>query len=355
MTVKKVVLGFMAMLSLLAMTLGIAACGGEEKPGKQTYSITCEASDDYELQASKTSSEAGEKISVTVTVKSEDKYLTGVRYNGEECIKEGDGFVFTMPSENVTLTAVLGNYTLTTENGIAKLEDEATTVVVNGTYPGGILDTKTWEISVALESSTMTSLNASYESSNEDALPVGAISTKNVEASSSNVIVGAKIVIDTTKIKTGVSWLTATFKSGNNSSQKGTLVLKITVAESVQVEYWNENLVFDVENFDADTTFYVYVSDQNYIENNEVEKNQSFDELKAQEGKVTVSFRYAPGHSYWLEFGVKTADGFIWYDLSETVGSGSSDTGFNQFKDNLLSFIEPDATLNITVLESTHT
>lgn len=351
---KKVVLGFMSMLSLLAMTLGIAACGGEEKPGKQTYSITCEASDDYELQASKTSSEAGEKISVTVTVKSEDKYLTGVRYNGEECIKEGDGFVFTMPSENVTLTAVLENYTLTTENGIAKLEDEATTVIVNGTYPGGILDTKTWEISVALESSTMTSLNASYESSNEDALPVGAISTKNVEASSSNVIVGAKIVIDTTKIKTGVSWLTATFKSGNNSSQKGTLVLKITVAESVQVEYWNENLVFDVENFDADTTFYVYVSDQNYIENNEVEKNQSFDELKAQEGKVTVSFRYAPGHSYWLEFGVKTADGFIWYDLSETVGSGSSDTGFNQFKDNLLSFVEPDATLNITVLESTH-
>lgn len=140
---KKVVFGFMAVLSVLAMTLGIAACGGEEKQETQTYSITCQTSDDYALQASKASAEAGESISVTVTVKSEDKYLTGVQYNGEECTKEGDGFVFTMPAENVTLTAVLGNYTQTTENGIAKLEDEATAVIVNGTYPGGILDTKT--------------------------------------------------------------------------------------------------------------------------------------------------------------------------------------------------------------------
>ena len=200
----------------------------------------------------------------------------------------------------------------------------------------------------------MTMLNASYESSNEEVLPVGAISTENVQASGSNVIVGAKIVIDTTKIKAGVSWLTATFKSGNNSSQKGTLVLKITVSESVQVEYWNETLVFDVEDFGADTTFYVYVSDRNYIENDEVKQNQNFDELKAQDGKVTVTFRYAPGHSYWLEFGVNTADGVIWYDLSESVSGGSSDTGFNQYKDKLLSFIEPDYTLNITVLETTH-
>lgn len=351
---KKILFIFVTLLSLLAMTLGIAACGGEEKTETQTYSITCQTSDEYTLQASKASAEAGESISVTVTVKSEDKYLTGVQYNGEECTKEGDGFVFTMPAENVTLTAVLGNYTQTTENGIAKLEDEATAVIVNGTYPGGILDTKTWKISVGLDASYMTMLNASYESSNEEVLPVGAISTENVQASGSNVIVGAKIVIDTTKIKAGVSWLTATFKSGNNSSQKGTLVLKITVSESVQVEYWNETLVFDVEDFGADTTFYVYVSDRNYIENDEVKQNQNFDELKAQDGKVTVTFRYAPGHSYWLEFGVNTADGVIWYDLSESVSGGSSDTGFNQYKDKLLSFIEPDYTLNITVLETTH-
>ncbi len=350
----KRIVNVLAAVFCVCLVLAAAACGGEETTQPKTYSITCQASEDYVLKASASSSESGEEVSVTATVTDPDKYLTGVKYNGKDCMKEGDGFVFTMPAENVTLTAVLGNYTQTTENGIAKLEDEATSVIVNGTYPGGILDTKTWEISVGLDASFMTILNASYESSNEEVLPVGAISTEKVHANASNEIVGAKIVIDTTKIKAGVSWLTATFKSGNNSSQKGTLVLKITVSESAQVEYWNETLVFDVKDFDADTSFCVYVSDRNYIENDEVEQRQNFDELKAQDGKVTVTFRYAPGHSYWLEFGVNTADGVIWYDLSESVGTGSSETGFNRYQDGVLSFVEPDASLSITVLTTTH-
>ena len=349
-------LGTLCVVTLFASLA--AACGGNENPGGEdpvTYSVSVTASEDYTLTPSADSAKEGDTVTVTAAVTDEDKYLTGVTYNGTACSETDSGYSFVMPAADVTLAATLGDYEEVLSDGGS---GSSAFVMFASSNSKTIAKTESGNatLSLVFNGSYMTSLKSTFASSDPDVIPVDAIAVNEKYASMSTVINGADLLIDVSKINLGSTWLTMSFTNGNASSQKGTIVVKITVSETVTLEKWTETLVFDLRNIDEDATYHVHLYDMDYITGSDGKKYQGFDDLTATDGKVTVQIEYVVGHSYSLEFAIVGSDGKLtYYDLTETVGTGSSVTGYNQYDDGRLSFVDDGASLQIIVLSTTHT
>ncbi len=359
---KKSVAWIAALCAAVLCVGFLAACndGGDKEKEPQTYSITVQTSEDYALTPDKTAAAAGEKITVSAEVKNADKYLTGVKYNDLACTESDGKYTFTMPAEDVTLTAVTGTYAEVLEDGMATFSSSNTKTIAKTETS----DTAT--LLVLFDQNYMTGIKYEIASSDESVIPVSAITVKEVKnsdlvgSSGSNTIEQAEVNIDTSKVSLGSTWLTMYFKGTAGSSASGTITVKITVAETVTVEKWTETLVFDVSSlrYGEDALYYIRVNDNNYITGSGAKESQIFDEVAAVDEEVTVQIEYVPGHTYSITFGyidAKAEHGYTWHNLNEAKGSGSSVTGFNQYDDGELSFISDGQSLKIKVAKTTHT
>ena len=82
------------------------------------------------------------------------------------------------------------------------------------------------------------------------------------------------------------------FTNVNTSSQKGKLVFKLTVAESIEVETWTEYLELDISSLDQecqDADFYVGLSDLDHVSGMTCESYQMFRNIKAENGKLKIT------------------------------------------------------------------
>lgn len=359
---KKSVAWIAALCAAVLCVGFLAACndGGDKEKEPQTYAITVQTSEDYALTPDKTAAAAGEKITVSAEVKNADKYLTGVKYNDLACTESDGNYTFTMPAEDVTLTAVTGTYAEVLEDGMATFS------AVNSKTIAKTETADTATLLVLFDQNYMTGIKYEIASSDESVIPVSAITVKEVTnsdlvgSSGSNTIEQAEVNIDTSKVSLGSTWLTMYFKGTAGSSASGTIVVKITVAETVTVEKWTETLVFDVSSlrYGEDALYYIRVNDNNYITGSDAKESQIFDEVAAVDGEVTVQIEYVPGHTYSITFGYIDAEaehGYTWHNLNEAKGSGSSVTGFNQYDDGKLSFVNDGWSLEIKVATTTHT
>lgn len=360
---KKSVAWIAALCAAVLCVGFLAACddGGEKEKEPQTYAITVQTSEDYALTPDKTAAAAGEKITVSAEVKNADKYLTGVKYNDLACTESDGNYTFTMPAEDVTLTAVTGTYAEVLEDGMATFS------AVNSKTIAKTETADTATLLVLFDQNYMTGIKYEIASSDESVIPVSAITVREVKnsdlvgSSGSSVIEQAEVDIDTSKVSLGSTWLTMYFKGTAGSSASGTIVVKITVAETVTVEKWTETLVFDVSSlrYGEDALYYIRVNDNNYITGSDAKESQIFDEVAAVDEEVTVQIEYVPGHTYSITFGYIDAEaehGYTWHNLDEAVGQGSSATGgFSQYKDGELSFISDGQSLKIKVAKTTHT
>ena len=362
---KGKILAWLAAVCALALCAGVlAACddGGENNGGEpQTYTITAAESEDYTLTPDKTAAAAGEKITVSAEVKNADKYLTGVKYNDLACTESDGNYTFTMPAEDVTLTAVTGTYAEVLEDGMATFS------AVNSKTIAKTETADTATLLVLFDQNYMTGIKYEIASSDESVIPVSAITVREVKnsdlvgSSGSNTIEQAEVNIDTSKVSLGSTWLTMYFKGTAGSSASGTIVVKITVDETVTVTKWTETLVFDVSSlpYGEDALYYIRVNDNNYITGSDAKESQIFDEVAAVDEEVTVQIEYVPGHTYSITFGyidAKAEHGYTWHNLDEAVGQGSSATGgFSQYKAGELSFISDGQSLKIKVAKTTHT
>ena len=354
---KKTLILLVALLSVVC-AITLFACGGDDDSGSSfpTYKITLEQSSDYELSASTLTSESYKEIIITVTLKNADKKLVGIKYGDEYAYRLSDTtYRLLMPAKNVTVSAELEDYTeiLKSDNTSAPFVSfssaNAKTVVPNTGYA---------YFNLNFNANWMTILNKEVKSANKSVVPIEAIAIVTETASSSNAIVGAKIRIDTSKVSKGSSWLTFNFTNGNSSSQKGTIVFKLTVADSIEVETWTETVVFDTSALPAeyqDKLFYISVDDQNYVNGMTNLKYQEFKDKPISDGKISLDIEYAVGHEYFVSFGIvdeTNPSNTIWFTLNDSIGSGSSSTGFNQCKASYLSFIQNGYTLTINVIKS---
>lgn len=201
----------------------------------------------------------------------------------------------------------------------------------------------------------MTILRKNISSSNTTSIPEDAIEIKKETASSGNLIIGADINIDTSKVLLGYSWIEINFANGNVSSQTGKLVFKLTVANEISVETWKENLVFDISslsNVYKNEVFTVWLTDVNHVKGMTSESHHVFENLSAENNKIKITFDYTLNHNYYVDLYIKDKedpDLITWFKFDETISGGNSVTGFNQYKNNLLSFVTENFTLTIRV------
>ena len=80
---------------------------------------------------------------------------------------------------------------------------------------------------------------------------------------------------------------------------------------------------------------------------------QFFKNQKAENNLITVTMEYAVTHRYSLSIGVideENSANSVWFNLMQSVGEGSSQTGYNQYKSKKLTFVTPNASLTIKAI-----
>lgn len=115
-------------------------------------------------------------------------------------------------------------------------------------------------------------------------------------------------------------------------------------------------MIFDVSDLPRDLQqckFNVYVNDFDFVPGSDNKEIQKFEQISADsDGKVSINVEYVPGRRYYVAFWVINKDGSTTcYKLLDTVGSGSSSTGYNQLKNAMLTFISDGVTLDLTVTD----
>lgn len=331
--------------------------GGNGGNGDGLFAITVTASDDYEIIPSATSAAAGTDITLTVSSKSADKLVTAVKMNGTTLRKWDGVYQFTMPKANVVLSAEVETLTEVKSDGMAVFsENNLTTIAKNANHNSYSFSDKNWGLDISfVDAYWMTILKNEIISTAQNVIPDSAITLKTKTQSTSNVIVGAKILIDTEKISAGTTWLVMDFASGNVSSDKGSLAVKITVCEygELYVETMSETLVFDISGAGAsDGQYTVRISDEDHIDGSTAGASPFKDyTLNASDGEITITFDYVAGHKYWIRITEGSTDD---YQTALTIESRSTDgavyTGDGEYPGTgRLTFTTPGTELTLTV------
>ena len=311
---KGKILAWLAAVCALALCAGVlAACddGGENNGGEpQTYTSTAAESEDYTLTPDKTSAAAGDTVTVTAEMKNTDKYITGVKYNEEDCDEENGKYTFTMPAENVTLSAVTANYEQVLTDPFVWFDlTNSFAIAKDAKYNySDILNTE-WGLDFTFQSDkTFNSINWKITSSDESVIPVSAITVEAKSKADEGIhgpndfqIVKAKLLIDTTQIEVGSTWLQVYFETENISPKdSGTVTFKLTVYENgeLPVSTMDETLEFDVSDI-GDGTYTVMIGDSDYLPGSNVPATQTFT-ADSSNGKLTVSFKYTVAHKFWV-------------------------------------------------------
>ena len=360
---------FIVVLCLLLAVVALAGCADEDTEGTPNdggnggngdglFAITVTPSDDYEIIPSATSAAEGTDITLTVSSKSADKLVTAVKMNGTTLRKWDGVYAFTMPASDVTLSAEVRTLTEVRSDGMAVFaESNLTSIAKNANHNSDSFSDKNWGLDISfVDAYWMTILKNEIISTAQNVIPDSAITLKTKTQSTSNVIVGAKILIDTEKISAGTTWLVMDFASGNVSSDKGSLAVKITVCEygELYVETMSETLVFDISGAGAsDGQYTVRISDEDHIDGSTAGASPFKDyTLNAVDGKVSVTFDYVAGHEYWIRITAGSADD---YQTALTIeaesASGAVYTGDEDFAGTgRLTFTEPETVLTLTVI-----
>ncbi len=359
-------LNLLLLIMILTAVL-FAGCGGNgknETSGDKNYTITVTVSDDYTLVPSSTSAKQGTTISVTASSLSADKVITSVKFNDNNCTEADGGYSFIMPAENVTLTATVETVTEVKEDGIAQFDaNNITTVPKKAVYNGLNFNDKRWGLDITfIDAAYMAYVDYEIFSSNENAVPVSAISVKSYSKADLGIggindfeIVKAKVLIDTEKIEVGSTWLTMDFQSVNVTSDKGRLVIKINVCEygALEVETFKETLQLDVGSVGADDAEYtVRVCDKNHIDGSVISSASKDFTLTATNGIISIQIDYVVGHEYWVRVTAGNEDDYnTTLTISEEVSSGASYTGDvdGLAGTGVLTFSEKDSTITLKV------
>lgn len=189
--------------------------------------------------------------------------------------------------------------------------------------------------------------------SNEKAIPTDAISIEYEYQNQSNVINGGYLAIDLKKVEVGETYIELSLQSQNVSSQKGTICKKIVVKEygEIVVETWKEKLEVDTSRTKKEYPYTLsIVEDSNdNVYGANYKTSFTFD---ITEEIQTFEFDYAVNHHYFLSVSYTLEGKTYFYEINESVSGGSSETGYNQYRDGKLFFVDEGVTLKIDVSSS---
>lgn len=303
---------FLSLFLCLAGVFLVACCG--EDPAPITYTITLPTSTDYTIESDKENAEAGEEITLTITLLNNELVLEEVFANGTSCEENYNGtFSFTMPAENVSITVKTSQLQEVFKTDFVWLDDDNLyTITEDGS---GTFDDDTRDINITFaEKQGMTIINETITSSNQDVIPDTAINFEPItdmninESSGSNEILKGVIEIDPFEIHAGTTYLTMEFVNGNYSygaSNRGTLIVKITVVPygELTFETVREELVIDLFSelqYQTGDTFCLRIGDSDHVDGSSNPTYVDYVLTMESTRKLSVEFDYILGHSYWI-------------------------------------------------------
>lgn len=342
----------------LAVTAGLAACGGRSSGDPAIHSITCAENENYRVIDLAEQGQTGSNILFDVESESVFYEIGEVSFNGTPITKGSLGYKFTMPDADVTIEIDLTPVTEydDPDDYLSWGSNALDQISVASEEDKGYESLEcTQEIPLSFDMNKFGWNNNTLDrkeilSSNQEVIPDEALSFDPLLASeitpgAMNVVRGGSLVVDLKQINPGTA--TIYFYLDYNNSSSATLMRTFTVTEygSIEVDTWDVSFAVDNRTgFDDLANVQISFTDSNYIYGGTAPQYQSFTLNELVNGEGT--FKYAVGHSYevsashaiWNETEEKY-ENFTALDIYDWTGSGSSSTGFNQISDGELTLV----------------
>lgn len=338
----------------LCLSFGmLAACGGGKKDDNKAqdteYTITAQ-SDGCTFEGLPAQAKEGDKLTFTVSVSDSLKTVEKVMANDTECTFADGKYSFTMPAQNVQITATVGYvqkeilsddvllWSANTPSQICKAREE------DGSWPDQMVH---FEFS--------TPKNVGYEgdvtvtSLNPEIIPQSALTdlyTNKLDNYNGFCDYGSfRISLD--EVSLGTAYIAVHAKTSSVTPIDATIIKKIEVVNygELQEETWQENVEVDLSRvYDEfkDNNIMIQISDRNHLYGT---PNRMVT-VKATAEVMTVPFTYIPNHNYSITVYYGEGSQTVFFTLSESVSANAA------YQDGNLVFTQEGAKISIDVLSA---
>ena len=317
----------MCLVIILAM-FTFAACTDPDKGGDggndggsgggsettTSYTITYTNGAGYTLSGV-TTAKAGDKVTVTVNVTAYDVQVTSVKYNNSACSKADDGkYSFTMPSQNVTVSATSEKITAIEEDRPVSWQQEGALQIAKTTGNA--------QIKYDVTNTLCTDADVTVTSTNQAVIPSNAITQSNTTVSMSSQINGGIITIDLTKVSVGKTFIILDFDNNTSTSSDGTIIKEVEIVPEGELEenIAKVSITFNLLGFSSPLPddLYIYFVDTDHIPDSAIPERQDLD-ITIDEQENQLSF--VVGHTYNIFVGLKS-DASANFEIDEIDANG---------------------------------
>ena len=317
----------MCLVIILAM-FTFAACTDPDKGGDggndggsgggsettTSYTITYTNGTGYTLSGV-TTAKAGDKVTVTVNVTAYDVQVTSVKYNNSACSKADDGkYTFTMPSQNVTVSATSEKITAIEEDRPVSWQQEGALQIAKTTGNA--------QIKYDVTNTLCTDADVTVTSTNQAVIPSNAITQSNTTVSMSSQSNGGIITIDLTKVSVGKTFIILDFDNNTSTSSDGTIIKEVEIVPEGELEenIAEVSITFNLLGFSSPLPddLYIYFVDTDHIPDSAIPERQDLD-ITVDEQENQLSF--VVGHTYNIFVGLKS-DASANFEIDEIDANG---------------------------------
>lgn len=314
----------------------LASCSTNQKPTNEEFTISYQESANYTVELDATSAKYNSVVNFSVDLTSVFYTIDSVTIDNVEVKSNLSGYYFTMPSNDVMINIKLSPIT-----EYDNLEDNLSfgKSVINKLSlpsPDESLDFPIYqEIPLVFENISSASLILSIQktiySSDTSVIPLEAIEFEAVTASNSNVIIGGKLKIDLTKVKKGKSTIYLDLKP--NNSKLGTLMKDFEVVDyhTIELDSYTTTLKFTNNSSYSLENIQFSFSDNNIIYGCSDNVNNSKFFKLSDLTDLSYTFNFHANHTYNIN-AIGLGESPIDLSIAEWVGSGSTESGFNQIQ-----------------------
>lgn len=288
--------------------------GGGGSGSASSYTITYTNGTGYTLSGA-ASAEAGDKVTVTVNVTEYDVQVTSVKYNNSACSKADDGkYSFTMPSQNVTVSATSEKITAIEEDRPVSWQQEGALQIAKTTGNA--------QIKYDVTNTSCTDADVTVTSTNQAVIPSNAITQSNTTVSMGSQINGGIITIDLTKVSVGKTFIILDFDNNTSTSSDGTIIKEVEIVPEGELEenIAEVSITFNLLGFSSPLPddLYIYFVDTDHIPDSAIPERQDLD-ITVDEQENQLSF--VVGHTYNIFVGLKS-DASANFEIDEIDANG---------------------------------
>ena len=286
--------------------------GGSETT--TSYTITYTNGTGYTLSGV-TTAKAGDKVTITVNVTEYDVQVTSVKYNNSACSKADDGkYTFTMPSQNVTVSATSEKITAIEEDRPVSWQQEGALQIAKTTGNA--------QIKYDVTNTSCTDADVTVTSTNQAVIPSNAITQSNTTVSMGSQINGGIITIDLTKVSVGKTFIILDFENNTSTSSDGTIIKEVEIVPEGELEenIAEVSITFNLLGFSSPLPddLYIYFVDTDHIPDSAIPERQDLD-ITVDEQENQLSF--VVGHTYNIFVGLKS-DASANFEIDEIDANG---------------------------------